>query len=220
MQPPEPPVTPDKPISAAKLEQILGRAAGGDDRAWRIIVDTYTRRVYGLLVRQCGDRELAEEITQVTFVKIVSHISRYRELGKFESWLFRIAMNKLRDEMRRRKRQARSVDMTEGRSEEQAAWSQMEDQVMHRKDPEENNPLERLTREEQVQLLKAAIAKLSPSDQQILEFRHTAGLGFAQIAQMLDQPLGTVLARGHRVLGKLRKLMDQENKPNSDSRKP
>ena len=87
------------------------------------VVESYARRVFGLLVRQCGDRELAEEITQATFVQVVHHIGRYKEQGKFEPWLFRIAMNRLRDEMRRRRRQARSMDMSGGRSEENAPWN-------------------------------------------------------------------------------------------------
>ncbi len=65
-------------------------------------MELYSGRLYALLVRQCGDGELAEEITQATFVKVVTQIGRYREQGKFEPWLFRIAMNQLRDEMRRR----------------------------------------------------------------------------------------------------------------------
>jgi len=196
-----------------KLNQLLGSAAEGDANAWRQIVEAYSRRVYGLLVRQCGDRDLAEEITQATFVKVVSHIGRYREQGKFEPWLFRIAMNRLRDEMRRRKRQARSMDMSGGRSEEDGQWAAVEDKVVDRGGPGKiaEDPQERVSRLEQVERLKQAIRELGPADQEILHLRHTAGLSFAQIAQTLDEPLGTVLARGHRALGKLRKMLDESD---------
>ena len=52
------------------LDAILTAAAAGDESAWRRLVERYAGRIYGLLVRQCGDRELADEITQATFVKL------------------------------------------------------------------------------------------------------------------------------------------------------
>ena len=96
------------------LDATLAAAASGDGDAWRRLVDAYAPRVFALVLRQCGDRELSEEIAQATFVKVVTHLSKYNEQGRFEPWLFRIAMNKLRDEMRRQKRQARPMDMSPG----------------------------------------------------------------------------------------------------------
>lgn len=213
--------------SEPPLDKMLALAAGGDAEAWRALVEAYTKRVYALLVRQCGDRELAEEITQATFVKVVAKIGDYREQGKFEPWLFRIAMNGLRDEMRRRKRQARPMDMSGGSGEADSgaapgggsAWAVAEGKLRDRAggggslDASDTAPFERVSRAEQVELLRAAIARLGPADREILALRHTAGLSFAQIAQTLDEPLGTVLARGHRALGKLRKLLagDEED---------
>jgi DNA-directed RNA polymerase specialized sigma24 family protein len=56
--------------------------------------------------RSAATGDLAEEITQMTFCRIAAKIGSYSEAGKFEAWLFRIAMNILRDEMRRRQRHA------------------------------------------------------------------------------------------------------------------
>jgi DNA-directed RNA polymerase specialized sigma24 family protein len=96
--------------AAHTLEKTLQRAAGGDEAAWQRIVEAYGPRVFGLIRAQCGNAELAEEISQSTFCTIVARIGQYTELGRFESWLFRIAMNRLRDEMRRRKRHAHPVE--------------------------------------------------------------------------------------------------------------
>lgn len=194
--------------AATALATTLERAARGDGEAWRALVELYTRRVFGLLYRQCGDRELAEEITQATFVKLVEKLedfAGYEERGRFEPWLFRVAMNGLRDEMRRRKRQAVAVggegephreggDAGPGFAE-QPAW-------------EGADPSEAASTAEQVEMLRQAVAKLGDADREILHLRHTAGLSFAQIAETLGEPLGTVLARGHRALGKLRKAME------------
>ena len=56
-----------EPPDKASFQATLERAASGDEGAWREIVDAYTRRVFGLIRAQCGNAELAEEITQSTF---------------------------------------------------------------------------------------------------------------------------------------------------------
>ncbi|MCX5658439.1 MAG: RNA polymerase sigma factor [Planctomycetota bacterium] len=204
----------DEKADLQPLDQTLILASQGDAKAWRRIVELYSGRLYALLVHQCGDRELAEEITQATFVKVVTQIDRYREQGKFEPWLFRIAMNRLRDEMRRRKRQARPMDMSGGRpgdGEHDGGWGAAQDQVVARIGTDSTDPAQIASTAEQVERLKLAISQLNPADQEILRLRHTAGLSFNEIAQTLEQPLGTVLARGHRALAKLKKLMEDDD---------
>jgi RNA polymerase sigma factor (sigma-70 family) len=95
----------------SSLNVTLAQAAQGDEESWRQIVHLYTDRVYGLIYRQCHDQDLAAEITQATFVQVVQRLGDYHEQGRFEPWLFRIAINRLRDEMRRRRRQARPMAM-------------------------------------------------------------------------------------------------------------
>ncbi|MEM6550914.1 MAG: sigma-70 family RNA polymerase sigma factor [Planctomycetota bacterium] len=200
---------------AAQLTETLRAAAGGDAAAWRAVVGAYSGRVFGLLLQRCKDRELAEELTQDTFVKLVMQLRSdggYEERGRFEPWLFRIAMNKLRDEMRRRGRQASSMDMSPGaaRDESASGWASAQSggRVEGYGPRASADPSEIVEGREDVQQLRAAIAELPEADQEVLAMRHTAGLSFAEIAETLGQPLGTVLARAHRAVGKLRKLME------------
>jgi len=171
------------------LQATLAKAAEGDQTAWRLIVDTYSPRVYRLIRAQCGLADLAEEITQSTFCTVVAAIGRYRELGRFEPWLFRIAINRLRDEMRRRKRHANPV------AEDTLAGLATSEEPADGPDPEE------------LQALREALAALTDADRRVIQLRHQAGLSFPQIAEVLDEPLGTVLARQHRALKKLRQLL-------------
>ncbi|UCD75764.1 MAG: RNA polymerase sigma factor [Phycisphaerales bacterium] len=178
--------------SRQTIEALLSKAASGDEHAWRGLVEAYSGRVFGLIRAQCGDADLAEEITQSTFCTIAAKIGSYTEVGRFEPWIFRIAMNRLRDEMRRRKRQARPVGDEAlvglaGTAEEPAAGEAAD--------------------AERLRALKWAMGRLSDADQRIIHLRHHAGLSFRQIAEVLDQPLGTVLARQHRALKKLKELM-------------
>jgi RNA polymerase sigma-70 factor (ECF subfamily) len=179
------------------LDQTLAAAATGDPTAWRSIIDQYSGRVYGLLLRQCGDADLAEEITQATFVKVVGKLDQYHEQGRFEAWLFRIAVNRLRDEIRRRRRQARPMDFDETPPEVLGTVSGAP------------GPGEAMDRDEQAVRVRACVARLPEADRQVLEMRYTGELTFAQIAEVLEEPLGTVLARGHRALKKLRELMKE-----------
>ena len=190
------------------LEATLRCAVQGDQDAWRLLVERYTPRVFGLLLKQCSDRELAEEITQATFVAVVTKLADgYDERGRFESWLFRIAMNALRDEMRRRKRQAVVMEMTPATAQDEQAnaWASAQNGLSEL-------PHEQLIHQEQIAQMRQAVAKMNEADREILHLRHTADLSFAQIAEVLDQPLGTVLARCHRALGKLRKLLHDSDR--------
>jgi len=210
----------DPAADAAELSRLVDRAAAGEADAWQELVERYSHRVFALLMSQCRDADLAEELTQAAFVKVVQKLGDYQDRGKFEPWLFRVAMNSLRDEMRRRKRQATPMSEAPGDAEQGQSETVFESDSVAADSPfggrgsaGQNTlgeqPLERLDRAEQVTLLRRAITTLSEADQQILQMRHGAGMSFPDIAQALEQPLGTVLARGHRVLKKLRKLMEQ-----------
>jgi RNA polymerase sigma-70 factor (ECF subfamily) len=187
---------------AEALNRTLRAAAAGDQDAWRRIVDVYSGRVYGLIYRQCHDRALAEEITQAAFVKVVRNLDHYSEEGKFQGWLFRIAMNRLRDEMRRRKRQATPMDFTDTPVEAMTGPPSREQTAAA-------DPSAPLLEAERNAALHEAIARLPDADREILHLRYTSELSFQEIAAALDQPLGTVLARGHRALKKLKAMLEQ-----------
>ncbi|MCA9290252.1 MAG: sigma-70 family RNA polymerase sigma factor [Phycisphaerales bacterium] len=188
------------------IQDLLQQAAAGDEVAWEGIVKAYYRRVYALIRAQAQNPDLAEEITQSTFHTIVVKLADYTEIGRFEPWLFRIAMNRLRDELRRRKRQATAV--------EDDALAGLVDAGL--RGPRAADAGDRPDDEQKVRL-RDALRQLSEVDQRIVYLRHCAGLSFKQIAELQDnQPIGTVLARHHRALKKLRDLMETPTTPVSD----
>src|SRR5579862_9299822 len=90
---------------------LLADASRGDEAAWRRLIGLYGRRVYALARSRCQNGDVAEEVTQSVFATVAAKLGGggrggYTEQGRFESWLFRIAMNRIRDHMRGRKRQA------------------------------------------------------------------------------------------------------------------
>jgi RNA polymerase sigma-70 factor (ECF subfamily) len=188
----ETPATP-APVDLASL---LRAAREGDDAAWRAIIDLYARRVYALARSRlgAGRQEAAEEVTQSVFVTVASKLATpdgtgYTEQGRFESWLFRISMNRIRDEVRRQKRHAEPTDPEVlGRSIGEAPGVDADTPA-------------------QLVSLRSAMAQLSEPDREVVELRHHAGMSFKQMAELLSEPIGTLLARHHRALRKLKEIM-------------
>lgn len=174
--------------------QWLARAAEGDEDAWRELVHAYARRVYGLLRSRGCDGALAEEITQSVFVTVARVLGQgqYKEQGRFDAWLFRVAMNRLRDDARARKRRATLAlgDATDALPTPDPSGAIMGPSA---------------------DALHSALEGLAAADREVIELRHRADMSFKQIADLLGQPLGTVLARHHRALRKLRSVLEAGN---------
>lgn len=174
------------------LAPLLQAASQGEAKAWSELVGRYARRVYALAKSRCRNHDAAEEITQSVFATVAEKLGsgEYNEQGRFESWLFRVASNRVRDHVRKLKRR-----LTAGVSEELervAAGTQPQTDV---------SPTQLASR------LRDVMQQLSETDREVVELRHHGGLSFKQISDMLGEPLGTLLARHHRALKKLKELL-------------
>ena len=177
------------------LAPLLEAASRGDEASWRELVARYARRVFALARSRCRDADMAEEITQSVFATVAMKIGGglYIEQGRFESWLFRIAMNRLRDLARRAKTKPAAL----------------EPEAMERHAARDGGPNgQHESQHESLDELRAAMLSLSDADREVIELRHHGGLSFKQIADLLEEPLGTLLARHHRALRKLKELME------------
>lgn len=176
-----------------EVTTLLQRAAAGDGSAWVQIVERYGRRVFALAQSRCRNCDVAEEITQSVFVTVAEKVGAgdYTECGRFEQWLFRVAMNRVRDHVRRVKRRGSTGD--------EATLSAI---ASKERESSESDRFQELA------LLRKALETLSDQDREIVELRHHGGLSFKQISDVLDEPLGTLLARHHRALKKLREAIE------------
>lgn len=178
-------------LPEGELSALIRAAGDGDERAWTRLVDLYARRVFALAKSRRLSAEMAEEITQSVFATIATKLTAgdYTEQGRFEAWLFRVAMNRVRDEMRRQKRQASPMDASSFALDAAPETGGQRASV------------------EELDSLRGAMEKLSDADREIVELRHHAQLSFKQIADLLGEPMGTLLARHHRALKKLRDII-------------
>lgn len=191
-------VEPDRP-EPSELASLLSGAAGGDQAAWRAIVDLYGRRVFAMARSRRLRRDLAEEVTQSVFATVAIKLRQaggYSEQGRFESWLFRITINRVRDELRRLGRHAQPTDPHQ--------FQELIDRSSTRSPEERHDALATFA------ALREALDSLPEADRDVIELRHHGGLEFKRIAEILGQPIGTVLARHHRALRKLKQLLESE----------
>ena len=90
---------------------LVARACQGDQEAFRLIFERYSRPVISFIYDQVGDRELADELTQETFVRAYRGLKSLRKETKLSTWLFGIAKNVARESLRARIRQNRHTDL-------------------------------------------------------------------------------------------------------------
>ena len=187
-------------MDAGAIAVLLARCQAGDRAAWDVLVDAYWQRLFGYALRATNNAELAQDLVQETFLRIVQRLGCYDDQGKFEAWLFRILVNLVRDHGRglsRHPTQSTVIEIDGERIE-------LTDELSGKVPP----PFDPLHLQEDVDALQTAMRELPEGDRQILLLRHFADMPFKDIARTLNCPIGTVLARAHRALGKLRGLME------------
>lgn len=87
-------------------EELVAKAKAGDKQAFTELWDRYSGKILGYLYRYVGDYQKAEDLTIETFLSAYNHLSDYDEMGKFSSWLYRIATNCAKMEIRASKHDA------------------------------------------------------------------------------------------------------------------
>jgi RNA polymerase sigma-70 factor (ECF subfamily) len=183
-------------------QQIVLLARAGQERAYRELVRRYERPIFSLLYRMVRDRELAEDLSQDTFVKALNAIESYKPEYKFSSWLFKIANNAAIDHLRRRELDTLSL---EG-SPHAVTPDAMEATALQIGDRGEN-ALDIVEAKELGGEIERAIAQLRPEYRACILLRHVDGRAYEEIAEMLDLPLGTVKTYIHRARNELRRLL-------------
>jgi RNA polymerase sigma-70 factor, ECF subfamily len=179
------------------LAPILEAAARGSGAAWEQVVSLYARRVFALAQSRCRNHDVAEEITQSVLATLAAKLGggEYQEQGRFESWLFRMAMNRVRDHVRREKRRPVELEVLD----QDGTGPEIRERTQQASI--DTAELDRL---------RMAMERLSEADREIVELRHHGQMNFKDMADLLDEPMGTLLARHHRALRKLKELMEAE----------
>jgi RNA polymerase sigma-70 factor (ECF subfamily) len=189
-------------LAAASDQQIVVWAQDGAETAFRELVRRYQRPVFSLIYRMVRDREIAEDLAQETFVKVLNAIDSYRPEHKFSSWIFKIANNAAIDHLRRREPDLLSLDG----APDAVSPERREATALQVRDQGET-PLDELEARELGSHIETAIARLRPEYRACIMLRHVEGRPYEEIAAILDLPLGTVKTYIHRARAELRDML-------------
>jgi RNA polymerase sigma-70 factor (ECF subfamily) len=178
--------TAEPPTDLALLERIRDR----DEAALLLLYDRYAGFVFTVALRIVGDRALAEEVMQDTFLRCWEGAATYRAAsGRVVGWLVGIARNRAIDTLRSRQHQ--------GRLREQHALLETSATSAH--DLDEAWALQQTVRD--------ALASLPAAQRHVVELACYGGLTQVEIAQRLGEPLGTIKTRSRTALERLRQLL-------------
>lgn len=182
---------------------VVALAQQGREDAFRELIHRYERPVFSLIFRMVRDRELAEDLAQDTFIKVLNHIDRYRPEFKLSSWLFKIANNVAIDHLRRRQ-----VDTVSMEGSPHALTSDAVEATSFEVAGGGESALEEMEAKELGSAIERAIAALRPEYRSCILLRHVEGRSYEEIATTLDLPLGTVKTYIHRARHELRQLLE------------
>ena len=193
-----------EPIEWARLsdQEVVLQAREGREAAYRELIRRYERPIFALIFRMVRDRELAEDLSQETFVKALNAIGSYRPEFKFSSWIFKIANNAAIDHLRRRELDTLSLEGSPHAATPEAMQATAL-QIGNR----EESPLEAVEARELGSAIEAAIGRLRPEYRSCILLRHVEGRAYEEIAEILDLPLGTVKTYIHRARNELRQML-------------
>lgn len=177
-------------------EAIFDLYLGGDLNAFRTLVERYHDDLLRFLTRLVGDRQGAEDVFQDAFIQVHQSAGTFDRTRRFRPWVFTIAANKGRDWLRKKNRR-HEVDLHAPVSGGSGGGGGRTTTYVDLMEIDIEGPSERMTAEERDRTVQRALDALSPPLREILLLAYFQRLSYAQVAEDLRIPLGTVKSRLH-----------------------
>ena len=195
----------DEQLVTAYIEQH-------DQRAFNVLVERHQERIFGYLLGMVRDRDLANDLFQETFLRVIRAMNNqrgtYKPQGRWLAWVMRIARNAALDYLRSRKKWQDVADTATDDAD--SFWDRL---------PADNPAADELMhRAEQNDWLAECIDRLSPEQREVLLLRHESELTFREIAELTGCSINTALGRMRYALLNLRRMMIDKHK--LDKKKP
>ena len=178
-------------INRESDESKIIKAARQDPKAFGLLYKLYVEQVFRYLYSRIGNVHDAEDITAQTFLIAFESFDRFRQDGRFASWLFTIARNKAMDHFRHRKNSS--------------SIKEIEDISV------EIDPLYGVIQSEQTAALSKLIQALSEEDRELLRLRFLAEMRFSEIAHILHHNEEAVKKMTYRLLARLHSQLEVSN---------
>ncbi|RIK39222.1 MAG: RNA polymerase subunit sigma-70 [Chloroflexi bacterium] len=181
------------PAAETDDAELLANAFEYDVQALSAIYDRYEVRIYTYIYRRIGDQTLAEDLTGHVFLKMLEAIrNRKAWHSSFSGWLYRIAHNVVIDYYRQR---------------DQKQQVSLDDEPSL---PALDDPVEAAELKLDVERLRAAIARLTDEQAEVISLRFLEGYSISEVAEMMNKTEGSIKALQYRAVATLRQLLQTE----------
>ena len=180
---------------------LIAEFISGNSNSFSILLDRYQKRVYGFIYSKVHDPDLADDIFQDTFIKVVKNLrlGKYNDEGRFLSWVIRIAHNLIMDHYRKIKRLPKHESKIENFD------------VLDRL-AEQNSSIEESMIETQIHAdLSLLIEELPDSQKEVLRMRLFKDMSFKEIGDQTGVSINTALGRMRYAVINLRKMIEERN---------
>ncbi|MEK7729237.1 MAG: sigma-70 family RNA polymerase sigma factor [candidate division KSB1 bacterium] len=187
-------------------EDLIERFQQGDASAYDQIVRRYKDQLLNFVFRFLAISEEAEDVVQETFLRVYRNRFAYTRVAKFSTWIYTIAGNLARTELRRRKRR-RLISLSSDMGLEDRDF-EISDEVF--------NPETYVDSALQEELIQREISKLTPKFREVIILRDVQELSYEEISKIIRVPIGTVKSRVNRarlrLQARLKTLLEQRKK--------
>ena len=163
----------------------------GEERAFGELVERYQTRLLNFIYRTIGDREKAEDLVQEVFIRVYRHLHRFDRTKKFSTWVYTIASNLAKNELRNRSRNPLVLFQTIKKN-----W-QDEDRPLQFED-DTTRPDDLYRKRHLRELVEASVSQLPEHHREVFVLRELEGKSYEEIAEITDTNLGTVKSRLNR----------------------
>lgn len=182
-------------------QELVQKFLGGDSSSIEALINRHKNKVYTYIILTVRNQQLAEDIFQDTFIKVIKslHEGKYRDDGKFLSWVIRIAHNLIIDHFRKEKQ-----INTMSRKDYEA-------NIFNTRKFSDGNVEDYIIREQITNDVRSLINELPDDQKQVILLRHYGGLSFKEIAEQTNVSINTALGRMRYALINLRKIIKEKN---------
>jgi RNA polymerase sigma factor (sigma-70 family) len=187
-------------LTSVQDADLVKMYINGDEAALSKLINRHQQKIFGYIVSKVSDRDIANDIFQDTFVKVINTLKKraYNEEGKFLPWVMRIAHNLVIDHFRKHKRMPKFNN-----TDEFDIFSVLSDESL---DAEK-----KIIKHQVEQDLKRLIGMLPDDQKQVLVMRLYEELSFKEISEKTDVSINTALGRMRYALMNIRKSIEKNN---------
>ena len=182
-------------------QDLVKRFIQGDQTSIEVLINRHKNKVFTYIILIVKNQSLAEDIFQDTFIKVIKSLQegKYKDNGKFVSWVIRIAHNLTIDHFRKEKQ------INTYSNEDYEA------DIFNSRKLSENTVEDIMVESQIIKEVRLLIDELPEDQKQVILLRHYGGLSFKEIADQTDVSINTALGRMRYALINLRKLIEQKN---------